>query len=80
MKEELKSMDHNGVWDLFELLEGCKRVDSKWILRPNTTQMAISNDIKLDSLPRVLVRKMVLTIMRHFLLFKKRTILELSWQ
>ena len=26
MKDELKSMTHNDVWDLVELLEGCKRV------------------------------------------------------
>ena len=26
MKDELKSMAHNDIWDLVELLEGCKRV------------------------------------------------------
>jgi len=26
MKDELKSMAHNDVWDLVELQEGCKRV------------------------------------------------------
>ena len=29
MKDELKSMAHNDVWDLMELLEGCKRVGCK---------------------------------------------------
>ena len=35
-------------------------------LKPNTTQMAILNDIRLDSLPRVLLKRMVLTTMRPF--------------
>ena len=26
-------MDQNGVWDLVELPEGCKRVDCKWVFR-----------------------------------------------
>ena len=29
IREELKSMDHNGIWDLVELPEGCKRVCCK---------------------------------------------------
>ena len=33
MKEELNSMEHNGVWDLVELLKGCKRVGGKWIFK-----------------------------------------------
>ena len=33
MKDELKSMAHNDVWDLMELLEGCKRVGCKWVFR-----------------------------------------------
>ena len=41
------------------------------------TQMEILNDVKQDSLPRVSLKRMALTIMRHFLPFKKRTHLEL---
>ena len=33
MEEELKSMDHNEVWDLVELPEGCKRVGCKWVFK-----------------------------------------------
>ena len=33
MKEELKSMDHIGVWDLVELPKGCKRVGCKWVFK-----------------------------------------------
>lgn len=31
MKKELKSIDHNNVWDLVELLEGCKEIECKYV-------------------------------------------------
>ena len=33
MKEELKSMAENNVWDLIELPEGSKRVGCKWVFK-----------------------------------------------
>ena len=33
MKEKLKSKEHNGVWNLVELLEGCNRVSCKWVFK-----------------------------------------------
>jgi len=33
MKEEIDSMEHNGVWDLVELPKGCKRVGYKWVFK-----------------------------------------------
>ena len=33
MKDELKSMAHNDVWNLVELLEGCKGVGFKWVFK-----------------------------------------------
>ena len=33
MKEEINSMEHNGVWDLVELPKGCKRVGCKWVFK-----------------------------------------------
>ncbi|WVZ13110.1 hypothetical protein V8G54_017640 [Vigna mungo] len=33
MKDELKSMVQNDVWDLVELPEGCKRVECKWVFK-----------------------------------------------
>ena len=35
MKEELKSMDDNKVWDLVELPEGSKQVSCKWVFKTN---------------------------------------------
>ena len=33
MKDELKFMEHNEVWDLVELPEGCKKVGCKWVFK-----------------------------------------------
>jgi len=33
MKDEIKSMQDNDVWDLVELLEGVKPIDCKWIFK-----------------------------------------------
>lgn len=33
MKEELKSIDQNQVWDLIKLPKGYKRVECKWIFK-----------------------------------------------
>ena len=33
MKDELKSMEQNEVWDLVKLPEGCKRVGCKWVFK-----------------------------------------------
>ncbi|RDX77343.1 hypothetical protein CR513_42561, partial [Mucuna pruriens] len=33
MKDEMKSMQDNGFWDLVELLEGVKPIGCKWIFK-----------------------------------------------
>jgi hypothetical protein len=33
MKDELKSMDQNKVWDLVELPEGYKKIGCKWVYK-----------------------------------------------
>ena len=33
MKEEINSMEHNGVWNLVELPKDCKRVGCKWVFK-----------------------------------------------
>jgi len=33
MKDELKSMAQNDIWDLIESPKGCKRVGSKWVFK-----------------------------------------------
>ena len=67
MKEELKSMDDNNVWKLVELPQGSNESGVNGSSRPNVTQKAILKDTKPDLLPKVLLRKKVLTIQRPFL-------------
>ena len=45
MKDELKSMKDNKVWDLVELSESSRRSVVSGFLKLNVTQMAILNDI-----------------------------------
>ncbi|XP_072077980.1 uncharacterized mitochondrial protein AtMg00820-like [Arachis hypogaea] len=33
MKDELKSMEQNKVWDLVKLPKGCKRIGCKWVFK-----------------------------------------------
>ena len=33
MKNELKSIEQNKAWDLYELFEDCKRVECKWVFK-----------------------------------------------
>jgi len=49
MKEELKSMKHNDVWNLVELPEDYKRI-CNWVFKPNVNLMTIINVIKPDLL------------------------------
>jgi len=76
MKEELKSMDHNEVWDLVELPERCKELGVSGSLRPSVTLRAMLKDTRLDTLLNVSLRYMVLIIKRPFLQFLKRIHLE----
>ena len=45
MKEEINSMEHNGVWDLVELSKGCKRV----VLHPSTPDTIVWKGEKFES-------------------------------
>ena len=47
-------------------------LDVNEFLRLNMTQMAISYDIKVDLLSRVILRKTTLIIKRHFHLFQRK--------
>ncbi|KAL6335107.1 hypothetical protein AAG906_026487 [Vitis piasezkii] len=40
MKDEMKSMKDNSVWDLVELPKGVKSIGCKWIFRPSRIQKA----------------------------------------
>ena len=61
----------------------CQKVQNKLdvngFLRLNMTQMAILNDIKLDLLPRVILRKTTLIIKRHFHPLQRKINQESLW-
>ena len=46
MKDKLKSMKDNVVWDLVELSKGKKPIDCKWCPKPSKIQKATSKDIR----------------------------------
>ena len=58
------------------ILSNCQKVqnelDVNGFLRLNMTQMAISNDIRLDLLPKVILKKTALIIKRHFHVFQRK--------
>ena len=76
MKDELKSMDQNEVWDLVELFEEYKKVGCKWVYKTNATLRAISNNLKLDLWPKISLRNEALITKRPSPLYPRRTHLE----
>ena len=78
MKDKLKLMAQNGVWDLMELPEGCKRVRCKWVFK---TKRDSHGNIKLHKARLVakgFTQKMALIIRKHFLPFLRKILLGLS--
>jgi len=56
MKDELKSMSQNDIWDLVKLPKGCRELGVNGSLRLNVTLIVISNIIRTDLLLEVLLR------------------------
>ena len=75
MKEELKSMDDNNVW---EMTEYYRRILKESVvsgsLRPSETLRAMSRGTKPDLLPKVTLKRMSLTTKRLSLRFLERTL------
>lgn len=78
MKEELKSIDHNNVWDIVELPEGYE-LGVNMFIRPSEIQMIMLEDTRPNSLPNVLPKRMALTTIRSFHQSLRTTLLELFW-
>jgi len=72
MKDELKSIKQNGVWDLVKLLEGCKGVGCKYVFKTNVTLITILNIIRFNLLSKSLLKKITLIIRKHLHLFIKK--------
>lgn len=73
MKEELKSMQENKVYEIFEVPKDANELAVSGSLRPSETQMEISNDIKPDLLLNDMLKRMVLIIKKYFLMFQRKT-------
>ena len=74
MKEELKSMDDNNVWEMTEVPKDSKRVSCKWVFKPRETLRAMSKCTKPDLLLKVTLKRMALTTKRLSLRFLERTL------
>ena len=79
MNEELKSMAHNGVWDLIKLPNSCKLVGVNESLRQSATLKALSNDLRPDLWPKVSLKRKVSITKIPSLQFPIKIRLESSW-
>jgi len=68
---------------MYETLWNChndvREMSVNGSLRLNVTLMGISNVIRPDLFPKVLLKRMTLIIRKHFHLFPRKIPLELSW-
>ena len=69
MKEELKSMDDNNVWEMTELPKDSKRVGCKWVFKTKRDSKGNVERYKPDLLPKVTLKRMALTTKRLSLRF-----------
>ena len=67
MKEEIKSMHENDVWDLVQLLEGLKLLVVNAYLKPRKIHKVIQKDIRHVLLQRDLLNVKASIIMKPFL-------------
>ena len=79
MKDELKSMTQIDVWDLMELLEGCKRVECKWVFKTKHDSHENIEYYKVQLVAKGFTKKMALIIRKHLHLLLRKILLELSW-
>jgi len=80
MKEELKSMEQNGVWDLVEFPKSCKKVGYKWVFKTKRDSYGNLERYKVKLVAKGFLRKMALTTKRHFHQSHEKIHLELSWR
>jgi len=78
MKDELKSMNHNQVWEVVQLPPGQKVVGCKWVFKTKRDCNGKIERYKDRLVFKRFNRKKALTIMKLFLLFLGKTLLELS--
>jgi hypothetical protein len=67
MKDEIKSISTNKVWDLEPIPKGAKTIGCKWVYNKNMTLKGILKDLKRDLWQKVSRKEKRLITMRHFL-------------
>ena len=77
MKDEMRSMKDNEVWDLVELPEGVKLIGCKWIFKTKKDSKGNIERNKARLVLKALLKRKTLTIKKHFLQYLQRIILEL---
>ena len=79
MNEELKSMAHNGVWDLIELPNSCKPVGCKWVFKTKREAKGNIERFKARLWPKVSLKRKVSITKIPSLRFPTKIRLESSW-
>ena len=70
-------MDHNGIWDLVELLEGCKRISCKWVYKTKCDLNGNSEQYNARLVAKILLKRIALTTKKPFYQSLTRTPLKL---
>ena len=79
MKEEIKSMGDNKVWDLAVLPEGCKSVGFKWVFKTKRDSKGNIERYKDRLVAKGFTQKNDIDYKETFALVQRRILLELFW-
>jgi len=79
MNDELKSMAQNCIWDLVELLEGCKRVGCKWVFKNKCDSHGNIEHYKDRLVAKGFTQKDGIDYKETFLPVSKKDSFKISW-
>ena len=77
MKDEMKSMDQNNVWELVELLEGYKKVGSKWVFKAKRDCKGNIEQFKVRLVAKCFIQKEGIDYQETFSLVSKKDSLRI---
>ena len=76
MKDEMKSMSANKIWDLEEIPKGAKTIGCKWIYKTKCTPKRTQKNLKRDLWRKALRKEKGYITMRLFLRSYVKILLE----